>query len=110
MSSKFPPTLARKKVKSFSKQATAELTEAADQGCQIILDTIDQNGEIYTKIATKLPKYTNMFQMAIKYTKLFHFKAHKKLPNWDFWIENIPSGNPAADSSSGQTLSLDSSG
>jgi hypothetical protein len=34
----------------------------------------------------------NVFQMAIKYINIFHFKA---LPNLDFCFENKPSGNPA---------------
>jgi hypothetical protein len=29
--------------------------------------------------------------MTKKYTSIFHCKA---LQNWDFWFENIPSGNP----------------
>jgi hypothetical protein len=29
--------------------------------------------------------------MAVKYTKLIHSKAYQ---NWDFWYENMPSGNP----------------
>jgi hypothetical protein len=34
--------------------------------------------------------------MAIKYTITFDFNALKILPNWDFWFENIPSGNPGS--------------
>jgi hypothetical protein len=30
--------------------------------------------------------------MALKYTNIFNI-----YPNWDFWFENIPSGNPASD-------------
>jgi hypothetical protein len=30
--------------------------------------------------------------MVIKYTKIFPYKIY---PNWDFWFENKPSGNPA---------------
>jgi hypothetical protein len=33
--------------------------------------------------------------MGIKYTTTFHSKANKNFPNWNFWFENIPSGNPA---------------
>jgi hypothetical protein len=78
---------------------------AGDQGCQILLGTIYQNGEKYTKlplnyqIATKLPNGLNIFQMVIKYTNLFHSKALQNLPKLDFWFENIPSGNPDVDTS-----------
>jgi hypothetical protein len=33
--------------------------------------------------------------MAIKYIKIFQSKTLQNLPNWDFWFENKPSGNPA---------------
>jgi hypothetical protein len=37
--------------------------------------------------------------MAIKYTNIhfnIYFKTLQNLPeNWDFWFENIPSGNPS---------------
>jgi hypothetical protein len=33
--------------------------------------------------------------MTIKYTKNIQSKAPKIYPNWDFWFENKPSGNPA---------------
>jgi hypothetical protein len=32
--------------------------------------------------------------MAISYTIIFHFKAFQNIKNWDFWFENVPSGNP----------------
>jgi hypothetical protein len=35
-------------------------------------------------------------QMAIKYTKYTIARPSKIYPNWDFWFETIPSGNPAA--------------
>jgi hypothetical protein len=28
---------------------------------------------------------------------IFHYKDLQKYPNWDFWFENKPSGNPAQD-------------
>jgi hypothetical protein len=37
-----------------------------------------------------------IFQMAIKYTSIFRSKVLQIYPNWDFWFENKPSGNPAA--------------
>jgi hypothetical protein len=34
--------------------------------------------------------------MSIKYTNIFHCQDPPKFKqNWDFWSENIPSGNPA---------------
>jgi hypothetical protein len=56
----------------------------------------------YTQMATKYtqmaPKYTQMAtkytQMASKYTKIFYSRPSKINPNWDFWYENKPSGNP----------------
>jgi hypothetical protein len=58
-----------------------------------------QNGE-------NIPNYHNMYQMVIKYTYQLAIKIDQKTPtyyianssriypNWDFWFENIPSGNP----------------
>jgi hypothetical protein len=52
-----------------------------------------------------------MYQASIKYTKgryidlvakklrKFFVARHSKIyPNWDFWFENIPSGNPEGSS------------
>jgi hypothetical protein len=43
-----------------------------------------------------------MYQFAVKYSKWPYNKStfsisrpSKKYPNWDFWFENIPPGNPA---------------
>jgi hypothetical protein len=33
--------------------------------------------------------------MAIKYTNIFTERPSKMCPNYDFWSENKPSGNPA---------------
>jgi hypothetical protein len=33
--------------------------------------------------------------MDIEYTNLFHSQPSKIYPNWSFWFENIPPGNPA---------------
>jgi hypothetical protein len=32
--------------------------------------------------------------MGKEYSNLFHSKALKNYQNWNFWFENIPSGNP----------------
>jgi hypothetical protein len=42
-------------------------------------------------IYTKLPQY---FQMTIEYTNFFIPRPSKIYPTLDFWLENIPSGNP----------------
>jgi hypothetical protein len=34
-------------------------------------------------------------KMAIKITNIYHSKTFQKFSNWDFWFENIPSGNTA---------------
>jgi hypothetical protein len=57
-----------------------------NQGCQIFLDTLYQNGEKYTKIATKLPNGHKLyqisiiciFQMAIEYTNLFPHQCPRR--------------------------------
>jgi hypothetical protein len=82
----------------MSLSATADFSSVSGSP-DILLDTMYQNGDNYTKlplngrkilyhmtaIYSKYPEYT--------YTNLFHYKAHKNLPNF-FWFENIPSGNP----------------
>jgi hypothetical protein len=46
------------------------------------------------------PKHEKMYQMQKNINKnqrnvqIFHSKALRNLPKWDFWYENIPSGNP----------------
>jgi hypothetical protein len=32
-------------------------------------------------------------QVAMKYTNIFYSRPSKIFPNWDFWFENMPSGN-----------------
>jgi hypothetical protein len=63
------------------------------QGCQIFLDKMYQNWAKIYQIATKLPKHHKMYQMGIIYSKwpkskpkVFHSKALKISPNWDFWF------------------------
>jgi hypothetical protein len=34
--------------------------------------------------------------MVIKFTNIVLARHSQIYPNWDFWFENIPSGNPAA--------------
>jgi hypothetical protein len=39
-------------------------------------------------------KKTLKCQMSVRYTKNYHSRPSKKYQNWDFWFENVPSGNP----------------
>jgi hypothetical protein len=71
------------------------------QGCQIFLDARYQKGERYTKNTPNIPKSHKNIQnsliidlMAINHTNIFHCKTLQDLPTLDFWLENIPSGNP----------------
>jgi hypothetical protein len=72
------------------------------QGCQIFLSTKYQNWKIYTKLPWTITNSHKIYQMAVQYTKwpwnigtnIFHCKTLKIYPNWHFWFENIPSGNP----------------
>jgi hypothetical protein len=63
---------------------------------------VPKRGKIY-QIAAKLPNghkipipnVRNIFQMAKEYTNLLHSEDLRNFfPNWYFWFENIPSGNP----------------
>jgi hypothetical protein len=42
-----------------------------------------------TKWSKWIPNFHKIFQMAITYINIH--------PNWDFWFENKPSGNPGID-------------
>jgi hypothetical protein len=54
------------------------------------------------KMTLNTPNCHKIYQMTITstkwpkniHTKLFHFKTLQNFPNWDFWCEDIPSGNP----------------
>jgi hypothetical protein len=68
------------------------------QGCQIFLGTKYQNEEKYTKLPRTLPNV----KKTVKWTKCPYnipsssiARSSKIYPNWDFWFENKPSGNPA---------------
>jgi hypothetical protein len=52
----------------------------------------------YLKRQQIIPNEREIFQMVIKYTKIFHSKALQNLPKLGFLVENKPSGNPAATS------------
>jgi hypothetical protein len=48
------------------------------------------------QMAMKLPVGRNIYQMAMKYSNIFHYKAFQYLPKMVFWIENLASGNPGS--------------
>jgi hypothetical protein len=45
-------------------------------------------------MVTTYPNIHKIFLMGIKYINIFQFEALKIFPNWDFWFEKKPSGNP----------------
>jgi hypothetical protein len=49
-----------------------------------------------TPIWEKYTKSPQHYKMAVKYNipTFFILRPYKINPNWDFWSENIPSGNP----------------
>jgi hypothetical protein len=60
---------------------------AVEQGCQIYLGPTFQNGQ-------NIRNYRKIYQMAVNIPTLSITRPSKIYPNWDFWFENIPSGNP----------------
>jgi uncharacterized protein (DUF2249 family) len=59
------------------------------------------NGEEIYQIATKLPNGHKIYQMSRVYSKcpqnISNFSIPRPsniYPNWYFWFENLPSGNP----------------
>jgi hypothetical protein len=48
----------------------------------------------YPQWQQNIPNGRKIDQMAIKYTNIFHCKTLQNLKTWDFWFENMPSGNP----------------
>jgi hypothetical protein len=61
------------------------------QGCQIFLGI--KRGEIY-QITTTLPMGHKIGIPKIYHHFAFYVRPSKIYPQWDFWFENIPSGNP----------------
>jgi hypothetical protein len=53
----------------------------------------------YTKLPQNMTNVYKVYQIALKYPKNIPISSiarpSKKYPNLDFWIDNIPSGNPA---------------
>jgi hypothetical protein len=46
-----------------------------------------------------IPKGSKTFRMTIKHTSILKPRPSKKYPKWNFWYQNVPSGNPAASES-----------
>jgi hypothetical protein len=70
---------------------------------RFFLTQYTKTGKIY-QIANKLPNGHEIYQMAVIYSKwpwnmstVSIPRATKIYPKWDFWFENIPSGNPDHD-------------
>jgi hypothetical protein len=72
-----------------------------DQGCQIFLWYIIPKPEKITKRTQNIPNSHKISQMSVKYSKwpldilTFSNQIPSKIyPNWYFWFEIKPSGNP----------------
>jgi hypothetical protein len=69
------------------------------QGCQIFRGATYHNGENIPndhkkyKLVIKITEGRKIFKIAKTKINIFHSKAHQSYPHWDFWYENIPSGN-----------------
>jgi hypothetical protein len=57
-----------------------------DQGCQIFLGTINQQGGGNTKLPQNILNCRKIDQMSIKYTNILHCKAHQNLPKFRFLV------------------------
>jgi hypothetical protein len=54
------------------------------------------NGQKIFQITTKCTNGSKILDVAIKFTNISNPRSSKMSKNWDFWYENIPSGNPAS--------------
>jgi hypothetical protein len=50
--------------------------------------------KMYTKRLWIIPNYRKIFQIVMKHNNIFHLTDHPIYPNWNFWLENKPSGRP----------------
>jgi hypothetical protein len=48
----------------------------------------------YTKWPQNTPNGHKIHQMATQQTNIFNCRPSEIYPNWDFWLEKMPSGNP----------------
>jgi uncharacterized protein involved in tolerance to divalent cations len=82
-----------------------------NQEIYLITKNISNNQEIYL-ITKNISNNQEIYQLAIKYTNWSYnvpnghipiistssiARPSKIYPNWDFWLENIPSGNHGAE-------------
>jgi hypothetical protein len=72
---KMPFAFPGKKIYASPQLFILVFSSRAEQGCQIFLDTIYHNRENYTKLPLNYPNCRNTFQMAMKFSNLFYFKA-----------------------------------
>jgi hypothetical protein len=78
-----------------------EVSGSQAQDCQIFLGTWYQNPGKCTKWTQNVPNGHKISQTSLKYSKwpynilaFSNLRVSKIYPNWDFWFENKPSGNP----------------
>jgi hypothetical protein len=50
--------------------------------------------ELQSRRYVDLTNDRKVFQIAKKFTQISITRSFNIYPNWDFWYENIPSGNP----------------
>jgi hypothetical protein len=67
---------------------------------------IHQTFTKYTKRPYNIPNGRKTFKRAKIYTNIFLSKALHKYPIWYFWYENLPSGNPGANTLTGREKSF----
>jgi hypothetical protein len=58
------------------------------------MKNIPNNCKLYQMANIYIPNGRKIHQMALKYTTFSIARPSKIYPNWDFWFENMPSGNP----------------
>jgi hypothetical protein len=85
----------------FAEHSVKFSADDQGQGCQIFLGTIHQREVKIYQITSKLPIAQKIYTMAVKYSTLSEYittffipRSPKMYPNWDFWSEKKPSGNP----------------
>jgi hypothetical protein len=72
------------------------LFRAFKQGCRFFFVQYTKMWKIYVDIAIiKCLCISNGRKICRYICQQFHSKAKHIYPNFDFWYENIPSGNPA---------------
>jgi hypothetical protein len=68
------------------------------QGCQILISTTYQNGEKINQVTINIPNVQKIYQNVQKIYPNIPTSSigspSKIYPNYDFWFEKMPSGNP----------------